>query len=114
MAALAAENASRSGLAPTYTALGASNTFPNDGRTLIYIKNVAAGGTTTIAFTSRVSPVPTGLALSDPGGTIADGAEKCFGPFPVAAFNDQTTGLVTFTVSETTNVTGACIALPAA
>lgn len=97
------------GLVPSYGAANASDTFPPDDRTFIYVKNTnAATRTITVTTPATVS----GLAIADPGPTIAaTTGELIMGPFPASIYADPTTGLATVTPSATAGVTIACVRL---
>jgi hypothetical protein len=79
--------------------------FVNDGKSLLHIKNVAAGGSINVVIDSPQE--------CDQGGThditvaVPDEDDFFIGPFPTYRFNASATGYVTFTISEATNVTAA-------
>lgn len=108
MATLTVQNSAIAGLAPTYTAVSASDVFANDGRTVIYIKN-AGGSPDTVGIDSVVA-CNQGFD-HDGGGSVTNGTEKVFGPFDMTRFNNSN-GQVTVTNSFTTSVTCAVIRLP--
>ena len=108
MALLTRQDSTISGVAPTYVAVSASDTFPNDGKTFIYVKN-AGGSTDTVAINS-IRNCDQGFD-HDGGGSLLTATERCYGPFPEGRFNDPTTGLVTITHSFTTSVTCAVVRL---
>ncbi|MEK7765269.1 MAG: hypothetical protein AAB368_03430 [bacterium] len=105
------EDIVRTGLAATYTAApgtGAGNGFSiqNDGRTILHVKNVAAGGDCVVTI---VTPnTVDGLALADRTVTVADGAERFIGPFPPSIYNESD-GTIRVDFSEITNVTLAAL-----
>lgn len=109
MATLTVQNASSAGLAPTYVAVAASDVFANDGRTVIYVKN-GGGSPDTVGIDSLVA-CNQGFD-HDGGGSVTNGTEKVFGPFPASRFNNSN-GQVTVTHSFLTSVTCAVIRLPA-
>ena len=97
------------GLVPSYGAANASDTFVPDDRTFLYVKNTN-GSTRTITITT--TPTYRGLAIQDPGPTIAaTTGELILGPFPADAYADPSTGLCTVTPSATAGVTLACVRL---
>lgn len=83
--------------------------FVNDGKTFLHVINVAAGGDTIVTIDSA--------QLCDQGGshditvTIPDGDDYIIGPFPTHRFNASSTGYVSFTISEATNVTACAFKL---
>lgn len=107
MALLTAQQSTIAGLAPTYGAVSASDTFPNDGKTFIYVKN--AGGSPDTVVIDSIAPCNQG-ADHNGGGSVTNGTEKCFGPFDTTRFNDSG-GLITITHSFTTSVTCAVVKL---
>ena len=108
MALLTVQNATIAGLAPSYGAVSSSDTFPNDGRTVIYVKN-GGGSPDTVAIDS-LEACNQG-SDHDGGGSVTNGAEKVFGPFDMTRFNNSN-GQVTVTNSFTTSVTCAVLRLP--
>lgn len=76
------------GLAPSLAAASAAgdgDSFPNDGRTLLWIKNSGAGVTVTVATYASVG----GYAVADQTCAVAntDTNGKFLGPFDPAVFN---------------------------
>jgi hypothetical protein len=108
MATLTVQNSLITGLAPTYSAVSASDVFQNDGRTVIYIKN-GGGSPDTVGIDSTVA-CNQGFD-HDGGGSVTNGTEKVFGPFEMTRFNNSN-GQVTVTNSFLTSVTCAVIRLP--
>ncbi len=108
MALLSVQNSSIAGFAPTYSAVSASDEFPNDGRTVIYIKNGGASpdvvGIDSLVACNQGSD-------HDGGSSVTNATEKCFGPFDPTRFNNSN-GRVTVTNSFITSVTCAVIRLP--
>jgi len=102
MAELTVQTVSRTGVTPTYQALGASDTFANDGYTVLLIKNGhSADCTVTAAITRTVDGVaPAGKSITVPATT----GEKLFGPFPSTDYGST----VTITTSHQTSMTAAC------
>lgn len=110
MALLTVQEISRSGLGPTYaSAAGGGDTFANDGRTMVHIKN---GGGAPITLTAVTPLVVDGLAVADLTVTVTNGQERMVGPFPVGTFNDPATGQVALTYSGVTSVTVGVFRLP--
>lgn len=102
---------SGNGLTPAYTTPSSSDTFPNDGKTFLHVKN-AAGSSITVTITST-AVTPTGTVVAPLVETVgATTGDKMIGPLPPGAYNDPVTGLVTATYSSVTSVTAAVIQLP--
>jgi hypothetical protein len=110
MATLTVQDLSIAGLAPVYSAVSSSDEFPNDGRTVIYVKN-GGGSPDTVAIDS-LEACNQGSDHNG-GSAVTNGTEKCFGPFSMTRFNNSN-GRVTITHSFTTSVTCAVLRLPAA
>ena len=85
----------------------AGDQFLNDGRQLLYVKNVnASSRTITVATGGTVL----GLAIADVSFTVAQNAEKIVGPFNPQYFNDSS-GYVQVTYSAETDVTVAVVSV---
>lgn len=111
MALLAVQEITLAGLAPTYSAVSASDTFVPDDRTWLHVKN-AGGSADTVGIATPVTY--RGQAVADAGGSVpATTGDRMFGPFPTQDFADPTTGLATVTHSFTTTVTAAVVKAPA-
>lgn len=117
MALLAVQDIIENGLTAAYTAAtAAGDTFKNDGRAFIHVKN---GGPSAIDVTVTVRKQDTSLAgfggvkKSPQALNIGAGAEGFVGPFPEQAFNDGAQ-LAEVTYSADTSVTVAALRLPAA
>jgi len=108
MATLAVQNSLITGLQPTYSAVASSDVFPNDGKTVIYIKN--GGGSPDTVGIDSARPCDQGFD-HDGGGSVTNATEKVFGPFEPARFNNSN-GQVTVTNSFLTSVTCAVLRLP--
>jgi hypothetical protein len=97
-------------LTSQYTALDTAGAyFVNDGKTFVHIVNASGGGNCVVTIASPQE--------CDQGGThditvtIPDDDDYIIGPFPTHRFNASTTGYVTFTIGEDTNVTAAAFKL---
>jgi hypothetical protein len=79
---------SRAGITPNYQAVAAANDamFLNTSDITLHIKN-ASGSTANIVFETPATILSDALAVADAVGTVANGAEGVFGPFPAAWFN---------------------------
>lgn len=105
MAELTPEQVDQDGLNATYNAVAASDTFDNDGKTIIHVKNDdASSNTVTITTTKTVQ----GLAVADISTAIPAGEDRFFGPFPKDVYNDSN-GEVTVSHSNTTSNTMAIL-----
>jgi hypothetical protein len=115
---LTVQEMSRSGLAPTWTASGASPLlnvtdnfkFNNTGKEYLHFKKSGAGDCT---VTLKTPGTVDGLAVADRTVTVpATTGEKIIGPFPVAIYNDTQNTFNGFTVSEVTGLTCCIIRMP--
>lgn len=108
MAVLTVQQAALAGLTPTYAAAAvAGDSFPNDGRTVLHVKNTnAAARTVTVASqkTATAGLAPANNAVVVPL-TVGD---KIIGPFDASVWNDVN-GNVQITYSVETGVTIAAI-----
>ena len=109
MALLAREKVDEGGLVATYNAAnGGGDTFDNDGRVILHVKNAdAAGKDVTITPENPTTDKQGYGVLTKPnaGGTVAAGTEQFFGPFPPAAFG--VLGQITYT--DVTSLTVAVL-----
>ena len=104
MATLARINATLAGgTFATVAAAAGGDAFPNDGNTLLYVKNGGASPMTVTVDSVKLSNYGTD---EDVAVTVAAGVEKVIGPFPVARFGRT----VSVTYSAVTTVTVAIIA----
>lgn len=103
------------GLVPTYaSAAGGGDTFPNDGKTMLHVKN-GGGSSITLTVTTQVTSqnVP-GLGPVDVANetyTVANGSERMIGFFNPSRFNNAS-GQVAIGYSSATSVTVAAIRTP--
>jgi hypothetical protein len=105
MAQYTVQTASPTGVEPTFSAVTSSDTFANNGETVLQIKN---GGASSITAT-LVSAVQCNQGFShDLTVDVAAGMTKAIGGLSMSRFNDPSTGLVTVNYSDTTTVT-ACV-----
>lgn len=115
MALLTTQVITRAGIAPTYGAVAASDTFVPDSQTFLHFKN--AGGSidnvSVAVGTGAANPIPNvtigPVTLAVPATT----GDRMIGPFPASLFADPTTGLATVTNSFTTSVTVAVVKVSA-
>lgn len=94
------------GATPVFHAASSDgNTFPNDGFTVVYIKN-GSGAEIEATF---ITPITlNGLAVADLVTTIITGTERIVGPFKPETFND-TESKLTVTWDVTSSVTFAVL-----
>jgi hypothetical protein len=110
VALLNTQTIDRTGLAPVYGAVSASDTFAPGDRVFLHVKNTG-GRADTITFITPGSAIP-GVTLGDPSVVVpATTGDRMIGPFPGGYFADPTTNLVTVNHSATTGVTCAVIGL---
>lgn len=105
----------QAGLNATYVAAaGGGDVAPNDGRTVLHVKN-GGGGSINVTVTANAATVqdPNKGTLTKPNVVVAvpNGQERFIGPFPPAAFNDAN-GNVPITYSGVTTVTIAAVRVP--
>lgn len=95
------------------TANATTDSCDNDGRTMLRVKNSSGAN----AYTVTVTAFRTvdGAAVTGPTLDVATSADRIFGPFPTATFNNGDQEIV-FTYSGSapaTDLTVACYRLPA-
>ena len=110
MAALTTQNISRTGIAKTYAAVSASDTFTPGNNVFIRVINGGGSSDTVTVAVVAGDPSPT-LLIADLTVAVANAVTKIIGPFPPQFFADPTTGLATITHSFTTSVTIAVLNL---
>lgn len=106
MSVLSVQDVTNAGLQPSYVAAAAGgDSFPNNGRTVVHVKNGSASAiTVTIASPQQCSHGFThALAI-----TVNAGADKLIGPLDPFRFNDNS-GNVGITYSSATTVTVAAL-----
>lgn len=106
MALLSTQTATINGTVLTFSAVAASDTITNDGKTAA-IYNNGSGGNLTVDVT--VAGTPGGLSMQTvTSTTIANGSLGIIGPFDPTLVNNSS-GLVTLTPSTTSSVTVAVV-----
>ena len=101
MAVLTLQNIDRLGAAPTYAAAtGGGDSFPNDERTLVHIKN--GGGAISLSVQTQLTV--DGKPVADDSINVPAGGERMVGPFPAPIYNDAN-GRVNLAYSGVTSVT---------
>lgn len=109
MALLTVQNISTTGLGPTYAAANAGgDTFPNNGRTLLHVKN---GGASAVTVTLVSAKTCNQGFQHDLQVSVPAGGERMIGPFPPDRFNNESTGQVSVTYSGVTSVTVAALSI---
>lgn len=106
MAVLTVQDSAVSGLAPSYgAAAGGGDSFPNDGKTVLHVKN-GGGGSITVTVDSQAQ-CSFGFDHNE-AVVVGAGADKILGPFPPKRWNDSNER-VNVTYSGVTSVTVAAI-----
>lgn len=106
MALLATQTSSINATIMTFSAVAASDTISNDGKTAV-IYNNGSGGNLTVDVT--VAGTPGGLSMATiTTATIANGEIASVGPFDPTLVSNSS-GLVTLTPSTTSSVTAAVL-----
>ena len=109
MANYSAQKTTHAGVTSNMVAVSATDTFANDGKTVLEVKNGSASSITVTVvsqqqcnqgFTHNVSVA------------VAAGAQSLIGPFNTTRFNDPSTGLVTVQYSATASVTAGLYSIP--
>lgn len=77
------------------------DTFKNDGKTFLYIRNDSAGS---ITLTLSATPTPAGLTITPPTIVVAATSTVLAGPFDPAYMNDAN-GNISITYSGVTTLT---------
>jgi hypothetical protein len=112
MALLTVQKVTSAGITLTFAAADVANdTFANDGKVIVYVKNGGVGSIN-VTLTSSVTQPPAGTAASNTVIAVANGSEKCF-LIPPTGFNNPTTGVATLAYSGVTSVTVAVISVGA-
>lgn len=109
MAVLTVQSMTEQGLTPAFVAADvAGDSFANDGKTYLHVKNADAADITVTVDSQK--QCDQGFD-HDIVVTIPAGGEKLIGPFNISRFKDLATGLVNVSYSVVTNVTVAAIKL---
>lgn len=108
MAVLTVQDISRTGLNPSYASAAAGgDSFDNDGRTFVHVKNGSAGS---ITVTVNSQTACNYGFDHDETVSVPAGGERLIGPFPKERFNDAD-GRVKLSYSAVTSLTVAAIRL---
>ena len=109
MANYSAQKTTHAGVTSNMVAVSSTDTFANDGRTILEVKNASASSVTVTivsqqqcnhGFTHNITVA------------VAAGATSLIGPFNPTRFNDPVTGLVTVQYSATASVTAGLYSVP--
>ena len=112
MALLTVQKVTAAGITLSFAAAGTpSDTFANDGKAIVYVKN-GAGAPITVTMTSTVATLPPGTTTANQVITVANGSEKSF-LIPPTGYNVQSTGIVTMVYSDSTDITVAVVSVGA-
>ncbi len=114
MALLTVQTVVAAGIAPSYAASAASDTFTDDGseRTFIQLKNTGTIKVATIVPVVATANIPGVGVVAVPTMTVsipATTGDKMIGPFPAAYINSS--GLVTVALDGITGATVAAVKL---
>lgn len=108
MAALSKQTVGLAGLAPSYSAVSAADTFPPGNNVFLHVKNGGASpDTVAIATPGNVQ----GLAVADISVSVPAGGERMIGPLPGSLVARASDGLADVTHSFVTSVTCAVLEL---
>ena len=109
MAELSVQVSDIDGLEASYVAAAAGgDTFKNDGKTVLHVKN-GSGGDITLTFTPPGTVA--GVAIENPTCLVTAGEERFCGPFEPSVFNNSS-GLLAVGYSGVTSLTIAAIRVP--
>jgi hypothetical protein len=110
MAALTVQTILNTGILPTYAAAAAAgDSFVNNGRTFLHVKNANGGTARTVTINSLVNcsqGFDHDLTIS-----VTASSEKMIGPFEMSRFNNTASSSVTATYSSEADLTVAAISL---
>lgn len=110
MAALTTQTIVRTGLANTYAAVSASDTFTPGAGVFLHVKN-AGGSPDTVVVQVQAGDPDSTLLIADLSVSVPNGSERMIGPLPPNFFANPSTGVATVTHSFTTSVTVAVLNL---
>lgn len=108
MALGAVQEPGPAGAAPSYATPGLTDSFKNNGRCLLHVKN-ASGSPITVTIDDPRSSQPVGATAFNPDVVVtvpATTGDRIIGPFPVGRFNDDN-GAINLVFSAVTSVTAA-------
>jgi hypothetical protein len=109
MAALTVQTVAKTGTTPTYAAAAAAgDTFANNGRTFLVVKNANVAATRTVTINSLVN-CNQGFD-HDVAVVVAISSEEWIGPFEPSRFNNSS-GSVSATYSSEADLTVAAISI---
>lgn len=106
MAVLTVQDVTAAGLTPSYVAASAGgDTFANNGRVMLHVKNGSASSITVTIVSARTCNFG---YQHDIQVTVPASSEKMIGPFPPERFNNDS-GMVQVNYSAVTSVTVAAL-----
>ena len=109
MALLTAQQIAKTGLAPAYSAVNASDTVTPQANLFLHVKNANASPCTVTLVDA--SKTPAGSAATNPTVSVpATTGDRMIGPLP-EVMADVSTGLITVQYSVTASVTAALLRL---
>jgi hypothetical protein len=106
VATLAVQKMLLTGVAPTFTAVAASDVFPNDGKTYIEVKNTS--GTQDTCTVVAQSTCSQGVLHDSVTVVPITTGDRVIGPFDPTRFNNSS-GQCTVTHTQTASVTIAVV-----
>ncbi len=109
MALMTVQQIARTGITPSYAAVASSDTFANNGKVFLHVKNGSGGSINVTVTVKRQVDGQTATARTV---AVGAGAEAMLGPFDPADYADPDSGLTTVNYSATTTVTAAAFRLP--
>lgn len=108
MAALTVQTLTLTGVAPTYNAAAAGgDTFVNNGKTFLHVKNTGASTTVTVDSVTACNQGSDHDSVTTVPATTGD---RMIGPFEMSRFNSGT-GTAAITYSQVTGITVAVVSL---
>lgn len=111
--ALTPITSTRAGVALTYSAANADgHSIANTAERVMLLVNNGSASAITVTF--DVPKTVDGNAVADLTGTVAAGAVKMFGPFPMALYNQTASAVVNVDFSAVATVTVAAVILGSA
>jgi hypothetical protein len=107
MATYAVADTANGGVEPTFVAVANGDVFPNDGKTLLLVKN--GNASPTVVTVNSVRPCSQGGDHDQTGSVTATTGIRTFGPFDPGRYNDSSGNVTITTYSVLTTVTAAAV-----
>lgn len=106
----AVQETNRAGLAETFSAADNANgeSIPNDGRTILHVKNTGGGACTVSVAKSGISAIDGDAVAAKTASVPATTGDRLIGPFPIGIYGNPL--LVDY--STGTGVTAAAVRVP--